>query len=311
MLSKYDATTSKVVHFAVNSCLTPLCSVHEMAVTTIEGIGSTKTRLHPVQESIAKSHGSQCGFCTPGIIMSMYALLRSKDAPLMKDMEAAFQGNLCRCTGYRPIIEAYKPFTMDKVCAMGKNCCRNVEINNQNHQNNNVDSFVTYDKTQEPLFPTELLKNANVKKESSVFVGPRVSWYRPSNMTSILTIKKKYPYSKIVVGNSEIGVETKFKNKLYTILIDPKLVFEMNNVEVTHNGIRLGASVPLSTVETTLRNQIKVLHSEESRLYQTIVDMLHLFAGKQIRNVASIGGNIMTASPISDLNPIFVAAGIE
>lgn len=68
--------------------------MHGLAITTIEGIGSVKTILHPVQERIAKAHGSQCGFCTPGIIMSMYALLRTAPKPSMKDLEIAFQGNI-------------------------------------------------------------------------------------------------------------------------------------------------------------------------------------------------------------------------
>jgi xanthine dehydrogenase/oxidase len=79
-----------------------VCAVHGLAVTTVEGIGSTQDRLHPVQERIAKSHGSQCGFCTPGIVMSMYTLLRSKNKIEYEDIETALQGNLCRCTGYRP-----------------------------------------------------------------------------------------------------------------------------------------------------------------------------------------------------------------
>lgn len=78
----------------MNACLAPVCSMHGLAVTTVEGIGSTKTRLHPVQERIAKAHGSQCGFCTPGIVMSMYSLLRSLPGkPTMDDLEVAFQGN--------------------------------------------------------------------------------------------------------------------------------------------------------------------------------------------------------------------------
>lgn len=73
MISKVSNRKEKLIkHFAVNACLTPVCSVHGLAVTTVEGIGSTKTKLHPVQERIAAAHGSQCGFCTPGIVMSMY-----------------------------------------------------------------------------------------------------------------------------------------------------------------------------------------------------------------------------------------------
>uniref|UniRef100_A0A3P9P0C3 2Fe-2S ferredoxin-type domain-containing protein n=1 Tax=Poecilia reticulata TaxID=8081 RepID=A0A3P9P0C3_POERE len=112
MLSRYQAEPQ---HYAVNACLAPLCSLHLVAVTTVEGIGSVARKLHPVQERIAKSHGSQCGFCTPGIVMSMYALLRNNPTPNMADVEEAFQGNLCRCTGYRPILEGYKTFTVSEV----------------------------------------------------------------------------------------------------------------------------------------------------------------------------------------------------
>jgi len=78
---------------AINACLTAICAVHGLAVTTVEGIGNTRTKLHPIQERIAKAHGSQCGFCTPGIVMSMYALLRSIPKPTMENLEIAFQGN--------------------------------------------------------------------------------------------------------------------------------------------------------------------------------------------------------------------------
>uniref|UniRef100_A0A3Q3EF27 2Fe-2S ferredoxin-type domain-containing protein n=1 Tax=Labrus bergylta TaxID=56723 RepID=A0A3Q3EF27_9LABR len=109
MLSRYQTHTH---HYAVNACLAPLCSLHLVAVTTVEGIGSVARELHPVQERIAMAHGSQCGFCTPGIVMSMYALLRNNPKPKMADVEEAFHGNLCRCTGYRPILEGYKTFTV-------------------------------------------------------------------------------------------------------------------------------------------------------------------------------------------------------
>ena len=154
MVSSYDREEDVIKHVAVNACLTPLCSVAGMAITTVEGIGSTRTSLHPVQvnsylytrashsvitelsplnplqERIARAHGSQCGFCTPGFVMSMYTLLRNNPTP-SEEIEAAFEGessaklhtnpckqllhtlsgNLCRCTGYRPILEGYKTFS--------------------------------------------------------------------------------------------------------------------------------------------------------------------------------------------------------
>lgn len=110
MVSKYDPQTKSINHSSVNACLLPVCQLHGAAVTTVEGIGSTKTKLHPVQERIAKAHGSQCGFCTPGMVMSMYTLLRNNPQPTLEDVTEGLAGNLCRCTGYRPIVDGYRTF---------------------------------------------------------------------------------------------------------------------------------------------------------------------------------------------------------
>ena len=90
MVSLLD-DNNKINHISVNACLAPLCSMHGAAVTTVEGIGSVKSKLHVVQKRIADAHGSQCGFCTPGIVMSMYTLLRNNPNPKMEDIETYFQ----------------------------------------------------------------------------------------------------------------------------------------------------------------------------------------------------------------------------
>jgi xanthine dehydrogenase/oxidase len=311
MLSKFDRTSKIVKHYAVNACLTPVCSVHGLAVTTVEGIGSTKTRLHPVQERIAKAHGSQCGFCTPGIVMSMYALLRSSPKPSMKDLEIAFQGNLCRCTGYRPIIEGYRTFTTDG-CAMGEKCCKvsgnqcGVEIDDKLFE---PSDFAPLDPTQEPIFPPELKLNDAYDRETLMFENERhVVWFRPTSLRQLLEFKNNNPTAKIVVGNTEVGVEVKLKNFDYKFLVNPTQIDELTRITITDEGIKVGSAVTIMDLQNTLQQQIDSLPEHETRLYRAIVDMLHWFAGKQIRNVASIGGNIVTGSPISDLNPIFTAA---
>ncbi|KAJ6632922.1 Xanthine dehydrogenase [Pseudolycoriella hygida] len=317
MISRFDREIIKVKHYAVNACLTPICSVHGMAITTVEGIGSTRTRLHPVQERIAKAHGSQCGFCTPGIVMSMYALLRNSPIPNMKDLEVAFQGNLCRCTGYRPIIEGCKTFTEEFLggCLMGENCCKI----NGNGCGTVVDSklfepseFLPFDSTQEPIFPPELRLSDQFDVQMQIFKNDNgVTWFRPVTLEQLLQLKKDHPVAKIVVGNTEVGVETKFKKFEYKFLVFPIQVRELVNVAVTDNGIKIGAAVTLTELQDVLQREIVARPEHETRVYSAIVEMLHWFAGKQIRNVASLGGNIMTGSPISDLNPIFTAAGIE
>lgn len=368
-----DRAHRTIKHVAVNACLLPVCAVHGMAVTTVEGIGSTRTRLHPVQERIAKAHGSQCGFCTPGIVMSMYALLRSSpQKPSMKDMEVAFQGNLCRCTGYRPIIEGYRTFTKEYkggVCGMGDRCCKVAangsngnghakgsvsngngvangnglenghgnglengngmangngngaiekvnghgnEVDEVDQQLFNVSKFAPYDASQEAIFPPELAVSDVLDSHSIVFHGKTTTWYRPTTLEEMLTIKTAYPHAKIIVGNTEVGVEVKFKRLHYPVLVLPTQVHEMTQLLVLPDGgVRVGASVTLMDMQQTLQRQIDELPEARTRLFRAIVDMLHYFAGKQIRNVASIGGNIMTGSPISDMIPIFTAAGIE
>ena len=139
MVSRYDVEAGRICHSAVNvrcspwtpsrsprsdsplppsralqACLMPLFAAHLCHVVTVEGIGSTRDGLHPVQERIARFHGSQCGFCTPGIVMSLYTLLRNNPRPSLHDVEEGFDGNLCRCTGYRPILDAAKTFAVDK-----------------------------------------------------------------------------------------------------------------------------------------------------------------------------------------------------
>nr|QEO19121.1 rosy [Rhagovelia antilleana] len=333
MVSRFDRKNRRILHYAVNACLAPVCSMHGLAVTTVEGIGSTKTRLHPVQERLAKSHGSQCGFCTPGIIMSMYSLLRSLTAkPTMKDLEIAFQGNLCRCTGYRPIIEGLKTFTeeweqtqrlsgQENGCAMGQNCCKNKsKQNGTNGCMNGVDdsaqdklfdssTFKPLDPSQEPIFPPELQISSIFDDEYLVIKGPRATWYRPVSLDQLLMLKSKFPQAKLINGNTEVGVEVKFKNFVYPVLVSPNQVSELTTVKVEEWGLSIGAAVTLTDMETAMKHQISTEPSWKTRVLQEIVSMLHWFAGKQIRNVGAVGGNIMTGSPISDLNPIFMAAG--
>ncbi|XP_053612795.1 xanthine dehydrogenase [Plodia interpunctella] len=331
MVSKYNRKEKKLVHLAVNACLAPVCAMHGLAVTTVEGIGSTRTKLHPVQERIAKAHGSQCGFCTPGIVMSMYTLLRSCRHIKYADIEVAFQGNLCRCTGYRAIIEGYKTFIEDwemqqasnganghtngqkGVCGMGKDCCRNKKEDDKSETQYIFDrsSFLPYDPSQEPIFPPELKLSDFYDTQFLVYKGPKVTWYRPIELNTILRLKEQYNNAKIIVGNTEVGVEVKFKHCIYPTVIMPTCIPEMNEIVENEYGLTIGASVTLMDMETKFTEYINVLPKYKTRTLLTIKQMLNWFAGKQIRNVAAVGGNIMTGSPISDLNPILMSLKVK
>ncbi|WAR00696.1 XDH-like protein [Mya arenaria] len=265
--------------------------MHGLAVTTVEGIGSVKHGLHPVQERLAASHGSQCGFCTPGIIMSMYTLLRNNPQPSIATMEKAFEGNLCRCTGYRPILEGFK--TLTKVTS------RLV----------NGETFLPLDSSQDPIFPPELKNTEQYDRDYLVYRGERVTWYRPRTLAELLDLKSQFPDAKLVIGNTEIGIEMMFKQMEYRVLISPSIVPDLGMVEHMDTGIRLGGSVTLTRLDEELKYVVLKYPEHKTRVFSAVIEMLRWFAGHQIRNVAAVAGNIITASPISDLNPLFLACG--
>uniref|UniRef100_A0A8B9QN24 Xanthine dehydrogenase/oxidase n=1 Tax=Apteryx owenii TaxID=8824 RepID=A0A8B9QN24_APTOW len=325
MISKYDPFRKKILHYTANACLFPICALHHVAVTTVEGIGNTKSRLHPAQERIAKSHGSQCGFCTPGIVMSMYTLLRNKPEPKMEEIEDAFQGNLCRCTGYRPILEGYRTFAKVSVylfflqnggCCGGKangpGCCINEREDNMTMMSSslfNPSEFQPLDPTQEPIFPPELMTQSNKQQKQLCFKGERVMWIQPTTLKELVALKSQHPNAKLVVGNTEVGIEMRLKNMLYPVIIAPAWISEMNAVQHTETGVSFGAACSLSSIEEVLRKAVAELPPYKTEVFQAVLEQLRWFAGPQIRNVAALGGNIMTASPISDLNPVLMASG--
>jgi len=123
MISKHDPATATTVHRAVNACLFPAAAADYSHVTTVEGIGSVDTELNPIQSRMVAAHGSQCGFCTPGIVMSMYTLFRSNPSLSTSEVEEHMDGNLCRCTGYRPIWDAAKSLCDDARTGPCGNSC--------------------------------------------------------------------------------------------------------------------------------------------------------------------------------------------
>ncbi|CAL4058678.1 unnamed protein product, partial [Meganyctiphanes norvegica] len=303
-------------------------SLYENTGTTSNG-GPVRSGLHAVQERIALSHGSQCGFCTPGIVMSMYTLLRNTPKPTMEQIEENFSGNLCRCTGYRPILEGVRTFSKEagNVGCGKKNCCQlmsksegvNGELNG-NHTdeiiNGNITEvlfdpkeFAPYDPSQEIIFPPELKLDSELDHQSLEYRGERVTFFRPTSLTHILQLKAKHPNAKLVVGNTEVGVEVKFKNQVYPVIINPSFVPELFDITKTQDGVEFGAAVTLSSIEETLKKEIHEKKNHSTRIFTAVLEMFRWFAGKQIRNAAAIGGNIMTGSPISDLNPLLMAAG--
>ncbi|KAH1090610.1 hypothetical protein J1N35_017867 [Gossypium stocksii] len=337
MISHYDRKTKKCMHYAVNACLAPLYSVEGMHVITVEGVGNHKRGLHPIQESLARSHGSQCGFCTPGFIMSLYALLRSSETPPTEEqIEESLAGNLCRCTGYRPIVDAFRVFSKTnnalyadisslslqeghsicpstgKPCSCGSKAVHDIGTNEQPICStrykpisySEVDGSAYTDK--EFIFPPELLRRKLTPLNLSGLGG--LKWYRPLTVKDVLELKEEYPNAKLLVGNTEVCIEMRLKRMPYQVLISVAHVPELNIINVKDDGIEIGSAVRLTELLNLFREVVTQRPANETSACKAFIEQLKWFAGTQIRNVASVGGNVCTASPISDLNPLWIAA---
>ncbi|KAK4785485.1 hypothetical protein SAY86_002174 [Trapa natans] len=334
MVSHYNKSLKKCLHHAINACLAPLYSVEGMHVITVEGVGSRARGLHPIQESLALSHGSQCGFCTPGFVMSMYALLRSSETPPTEEqIEECLSGNLCRCTGYRPILDAFRVFAKKNDCCYGldasspsigdneficpstgqpcscnsKNDTKTCDKSYEFVSYNEIDGKIFMDK--EFIFPPELTLRKPIFLNLSGFKG--LKWYRPVSLKQLLELRTKYPNGKLLVGNTEIGIEMRLKRMQYNVLVSVTHVPELNILNVMDDGLEIGAAVKLSELLKVLRKVVMERDSCETSSCSALIEQLKWFAGTQIKNVASVGGNICTASPISDLNPLWMVSRAE
>ncbi|KAK7136891.1 hypothetical protein R3I93_017070 [Phoxinus phoxinus] len=316
MVSRYDPQTKSINHSSVNACLLPVCQLHGAAVTTVEGVGSTKTKLHPVQERIAKAHGSQCGFCTPGMVMSMYALLRNNPQPTLEDVTEGLAGNLCRCTGYRPIVDGYRTFCeSENCCQLNGTACSlangngSVEaIENGHPELFRKEDLLPLDPTQDLIFPPELMRMAEIKDQTSQkFCGERMTWISPGSLDELLQLKADYPQAPLVMGNTNIGLDMKFKGIFHPVIISPTRVPELFKVTQRSDGVCVGAGCSMSVLKSVLERSINGFPPENTHLFRALLLQINLVGGQQIRNVATLGGNIASAYPNSDLTPVLAA----
>eukprot|EP00871_Galdieria_phlegrea_P004977 jgi/Galph1/5480/GphlegSOOS_G4164.1 len=304
-----EPSSQQTVAITVNSCLVTLGMVDGCYITTIEGVGKRKGPhgLHPIQQCLANQNGSQCGFCTPGILLSMYGILEkcknNQQVLTVRDIEDNFDGNLCRCTGYRPILDSFRQFVdslqSDKhllSSALARTTCPSTEVLQELAQRRQ--QFRTFHSGKD--FPHE---TATAK---------HIIYFRPYCLEQVITTFKSHPQAKLMIGNTEVGIESKFKNMNwndYILLTDVK---ELQVIELKDDGVVIGAAVTLSRLSDFIEH-LKDGHTPRYQLSAllAIQKQLRWFAGTQIRNIASLGGNIVTASPISDLNPLLVAANAQ
>lgn len=275
---------------SLNSCLRPLASCNNMSITTIEGIGSTRTKLSPISQKMVDESASQCGFCTPGFVMNMHSLLASNPKPTAQEIEDHFDGNLCRCTGYRPILAAMKSFATDapegsccsKSCDMEDMCCKNKKTNGASAR---------------PLY---------------VLSDTGAGWFAPQTMNDLFALLKANPSKtkKFVVGNTSVGV---YKDQAPDMWIYIRDIPDFQVYTVAAKGIVIGGSVTITTFIEVLES---VYNSDPNAVKNAYLPILlrHMkkVANSQVRNAGSVAGNLMMEHDynfISDIWTILMAIG--
>jgi len=261
------------VSHTVNSCICPLGSVADREVITVEGL-AVEGALHPVQEAMVDCHGSQCGFCTPGFVMSL-ASLHSEQATLLAgdDREQrhrildAISGNLCRCTGYRPIVEAGSQ-ALKKPARLA--------------------NIVQNEGESAPFASSEALSDGDS------------GYHRPTSEEALQQRLLDEPHARLIAGGTDLMLEATQLYRSFETLIDLNAIESLKKVLVTDERIAVGAAVTYTELERTLG-------ARSSELMQ----MLSRLGSRQIRNRGTIGGNIGNASPIADMPPYLLVLEAE
>jgi xanthine dehydrogenase molybdopterin binding subunit/xanthine dehydrogenase small subunit len=250
---------------AVNSCITLLPMVAGREVVSVEGVADEGGDLHPVQRAMVERYGSQCGYCTPGFTTSMVEAFYRPEVATPALIADQLSGNLCRCTGYRPIREA-----MEDAIA-----CRPGRAGDALHQ---------------------LLARPEPAREGLAYEGHGQTFLRPTSLDELLRLRELYPEAELCAGATEIGVDINKKGKRYPFLIATDGVAELRGVTASAGGFRIGGAATLTAVEEALGGE-----------HPAILKMIRVFASRQIRNRATLAGNLVTASPIGDMAPVLLS----
>uniref|UniRef100_A4XVZ0 Molybdopterin dehydrogenase, FAD-binding protein n=1 Tax=Ectopseudomonas mendocina (strain ymp) TaxID=399739 RepID=A4XVZ0_ECTM1 len=261
----------RVRYRTLNSCLTFVSSLHGKQLITVEDL-KHQGKLHSVQQAMVDCHGSQCGFCTPGFIMSLFALQKNSTGFDKGATLEALAGNLCRCTGYRPIIDAAE-----------QACCQK--------QPDQFDAFEA---------DTVARLKAIAPRETAELNSGDKRCLVPLTVADLADLYTANPEARLLAGGTDLALEvTQFHREL-PVMIYVGHIEDMKRIEVTDSAIEIGAAAALSDCYEAL-----------SREYPDFGELLHRFASLQIRNQGTLGGNIGNASPIGDAPPLLIALGAQ
>ena len=257
---------------AVNGCILFLPAVHGKQLITVEHLRGPDGAMHPAQQAMVDCHGSQCGFCTPGFVMSLFAMYHNEDRPSRQRIQDVLAGNLCRCTGYRPIIDA-----VERMYDLGSN-----------------DHFSTsWAETAERL--------RTLRGEGTLTVtGAGHQYYAPRTTDALADLLKELPEATILAGGTDVGLWVTKEHRRLDTLVYTGDVADMKTTTEDSTHIDIGGGATHSAAMETI-----------GRHYPDFGELLRRFASVQIRNSGTLGGNIANASPIGDSMPALIALDSE
>ena len=257
---------NKIIYNAINSCIAFTTSLEGKHLLIVEDLIQKNGSLHPVQSAMVNFHGSQCGFCTPGFIMSLFSMYKNKTSYDKKTIEESISGNLCRCTGYRPIIDAAKSLKEIK-----------------------ADQFKKNEKKTIRLLKKIRPKNIYINNKSKKYFAPRT-------INELKKIIKKNKNAEFLSGGTDISLVVTKQKKDIKNIIYLNSVDELNYIKEKDKYIEVGATTPLIKFQFIIK-----------KYYPDFNRILKRYGSVQIRNVATLAGNMATASPIGDSLPVLLS----
>ena len=269
-----QSNTGSFEYQAINGCITLLGSLHGKFVVTVEGLKEAE-QLHPVQQAMVDKHGSQCGFCTPGIVSALTALhfnrLHNQQGPVTDhDIHIALSGNLCRCTGYRSIMDA--AHAMFDYPAPTE------------HSVINRSAVMQFD------------PKSNTQAHTSYLEKDGRHLYVPQSEQELQQLLEKYPDAKLWAGGTDLGLEITQQFKQFDRIISLHQISSLKAVTHSQKEIRIGAMLTYSESESVL-----------AKSFPSFVQLIERIGSRQIRNLGTLGGNVANGSPIGDTPPVFFA----
>lgn len=274
---------SRIRYDNVNSCIAVVGSLHGKHLVTVEALAGE--RPHPVQQAMVDHHAAQCGFCTPGIVMSLFTLHHAahaqRQSPSEIQMLDALSGNLCRCTGYRPILAA------------GEAACRQDPATDSGAALPQADTSGWLDN---PAMCAELARIANA--QAFLELREHGRYEAPQTLDELRRLRRDHPEARLIAGGTDLMLEVTQQLKQIAHLIDLTRIEALQQIETRPDGLHIGAAVTYRELEPIL-----------SERWPTVGALLKRLGSSQIRNRGTLGGNIGNASPIGDMPPILIALG--